>query len=224
MSRAGRLLRLVEALRGRSRPVRAANLASELGVSVRTIYRDAATLAGEGLPVDSIPGEGYLLGRQGWLAAPELTADEAAAVAVGLAWAECHGGLDMAPAAAAARRKLRDASAAIERALREQSLLIGPPGAPEAWPELRAAILGERRVDLDYRDGAGQPTRRRVWPLAVGIFDHCAMLGAWCELRRDFRHFRLDRIETLSVSDDRLPRPHRVLLAEWRQAHGMAGD
>lgn len=224
MSRAGRLLRLVEALRGRSRPVRAADLAVELGVSVRTIYRDAATLAAEGLPVTSIPGEGYLLGTQGLLGAPELTGDEAAAVVVGLAWAERHGGADMAPAAAAARRKLRDASAAIDRALREQSLLIGPAGASPPWPELRAAIRDERRVDLDYRDDAGRRTRRRVWPLVVGIFDDCAMLGAWCELRRDFRHFRLDRIERLRITDERLPRPHRVLLADWRQAEGIAGD
>lgn len=224
MSRAGRLLRLVEALRGRARPVRAADLAAELGVSVRTIYRDAATLAAEGLPIASIPGEGYLLGTQGLLAAPELTADEAAAVVAGLAWAERNGGADMAPAAVTARRKLRDAATAIDRALREQSLLIGPPGAAPPWPELRAAIRDERRVDLDYRDDAGQRTRRRVWPLVVGIFDDCAMLGAWCELRRDFRHFRLDRIEALSITDERLPRPHRVLLAEWRQAEGIAGD
>ena len=81
---------------------------------------------------------------------------------------------------------------------------------------IRGAIGSERKLRLSYRDRKGAATERVVWPVAIGFFDGAEVLAAWCELRDDFRHFRLDRIVGIDRLEDRPQIPHRILLAEWR--------
>jgi predicted DNA-binding transcriptional regulator YafY len=77
-------------------------------------------------------------------------------------------------------------------------------------------------VALDYVDARGEPTRRVIWPVAVGFLRDVRMVAAWCESRAAFRHFRVDRIAGLEIAAERLPRRRRALLAEWRKVEGMA--
>ena len=112
----------------------------------------------------------------------------------------------------------------------------GTPGAPgTVRPQLRgadhaairAAIRAERKLVLTYRDPGDRVTTRTVWPVALAYLDRVQLLVAWCELRTAFRHFRPDRIETVTPTAERYARPRRVLLAEWRAAEGSddaAGD
>ena len=48
-------------------------------------------------------------------------------------------------------------------------------------------------------DANGAATERRVWPLALAYWGARWTLGAWCELRGDFRNFGLERIQELQV-------------------------
>jgi predicted DNA-binding transcriptional regulator YafY len=59
------------------------------------------------------------------------------------------------------------------------------------------------KVHFHYRDGSGDETERTVWPLSLGYFGPVWLLAAWCELRADFRSFRLDRIQAFRVEPDR---------------------
>ena len=88
---------------------------------------------------------------------------------------------------------------------------------PAPWlPVLRRAIRDEHAMQLDYRDEAGTVTQRRIWPFAMAFFDHARLIAAWCELRQDFRHFRADRVVTLSSSGERYPERRHALIRRWR--------
>ena len=98
-----------------------------------------------------------------------------------------------------------------------------PPSAPDGvdLARLRQAIRAERKVWIAYSDEAGTRTERRIWPISLTFYDRTRLLAAWCELRQGFRHFRTDRVIALTETAERLPRPRRALMKEWRQIEGI---
>lgn len=225
MSRAARLLDLLQALRRRRRPVTAAVLAQELGVSQRTLYRDVATLIGRGAPIEGEAGLGYVM-RSGFFLPPlSFDEDELDAVMLGLRLIARRGDADLAHAAQDALAKiLAVLPPAEEDAMSASALLAGPPADDRPGiGAIRRALRAERKMSLSYRDGTGAATDRIVWPVALGFLRESDVLVAWCELRQDFRHFRLDRIVAAAPMEDRLPRRRVVLLAEWRAAERLSG-
>jgi predicted DNA-binding transcriptional regulator YafY len=129
----------------------------------------------------------------------------------------------------AAKRALDKIAAVLPAELRAtldaSGLLVGP-GEPiltddETVARLRLSIRNERKTELRYRDKYETATRRTIWPFALGYFDRVQVLVAWCELRQDFRHFRTDRIDELTVTDERYPRRRQALMKEWRTREGM---
>ena len=226
MSRAHRLLDLIQALRGYRRPVSGAVLAEALGISLRTLYRDIATLNAQGAHIDGEPGLGYVL-RPGFMLPPLMfSEEEIEAIVLGSRWVA-----DRADAAlsAAARSALAKIAAVLPPDLQTNvdtsSLLIGPGQATAAGdtelPAIRAAIRSGHKLRIDYLDGSGRRSRRTVWPFALGFFDRVRVVVAWCELRDGFRHFRTDRIRKVQVLDKRYPRRRQVLLREWRASEGI---
>ncbi len=95
-----------------------------------------------------------------------------------------------------------------------------PPAAADgvALVRLRAAMRAEHRIEIDYSDQASRVTTRYVWPIALTFGNHVRLLAAWCELREDFRTFRVDRIIALRETQERYPRRRRGLLLAWRQS------
>lgn len=226
MSRSARLLQLIEALRARRRPVTAAVLAAELGVTPRTIYRDVATLVGEGAPIEGEAGIGYVL-RPGFMMPPlMLPEEEVEALVLGLRLVGARGDV---PLARAGRQALARILAVLPANLRERAeeagLMAGPsPGTAEPAVDLamvRAALRSEQKLVIDYADHAERVTRRIVWPIALAYFEQVRLVVAWCELRQDFRSFRADRIRTLTATGERYPRRRRTLVHEWRQREGI---
>lgn len=226
MTRAQRLLALLQALRRRRMPVSGDKLAQELGISLRTLYRDIATLREQGARIDGEPGIGYVL-KPGFLLPPLMfTEEEIEALVLGGRWVAEHGDERLG---AAAREAVGKVAAVLpdqlRRALDGSGLLVAR--AREAGPAnphmaaVRAALREECKLVVDYRDEAGQTSRRTVWPVALGFFERIRMLAAWCELRQGFRHFRLDRIAALEATRERYPRPRRALLQEWRTSQGI---
>ena len=136
MARSERLLELIQVLRRHRWPVSGQTLADELGVSLRTIYRDVETLNGLGASIEGEAGIGFVL----------------------------------------------------------------RPG---------------------FADRKGERTRRTVWPIALGYFEHVRVLAAWCELREDFRNFRTDRILALQQTETRYPRRRRALMKAWQEIEGI---
>lgn len=203
MRRADRLFAIIQALRG-GRVHRAEDIAATLEVSVRTIYRDLADLQSNGVPIDGERGVGYLL-RDGYFLPPlALDAAEWDALRWGIAYVEAHGDAALAAAARVLCAKL----AAVGRQPDRASLAIyarpTPPDLRERIAPLRTAIIAQRLVVLAYTDEAGRETERRVRPLELQHWGGASWtLTAWCELRDDFRVFRLDRIARVLLTDDR---------------------
>jgi predicted DNA-binding transcriptional regulator YafY len=221
VSRADRLLRLVQVLRRHRQPVSARELADELEISIRSVYRDVQTLRAEGATIDGEPGLGYVL-RPGFLLPPLMfTDEELEALLLGLRLTAEHADQALAHAAAEVVAKLR---AVLPKDLRvlldETALLAGPALArpPETieLAELRRAIREQRKARIVYASEPGKPTTRVIWPLGLGFFQRARLLVAWCEARADFRTFRTDRITDWETLEARLPRSRVALLREWR--------
>ena len=226
MARAQRLLELIQVLRRHRHPVSGQTLSDELGVSLRTVYRDIQTLIGQGAAIDGEAGVGYVL-RPGFVLPPLMFSDEEIeALVLGARWVAQRTDEPMARAAANAIAKI---AAVLPGDLRDNiadsGLLAGPSAERDDEPidlaPIRQAIRTECKLVLHYKDRKGDGSRRTVWPIALGFFDKARVLAAWCELRRDYRLFRTDRIVRLRVTDKRYPRRRRVLMREWREIEGI---
>lgn len=209
MRRADRLFEIVHYLRGR-RLTTAAQLAQWLEVSERTIYRDIADLSASGVPIDGEAGVGYRLHPKFELPPLMFTLNEIDALVMGARFVESWGGPQLATAARAALAKIAAALPEDRRSAVQESRLFAPgffidPTWGERLELLRKAIGNGRYVEFDYRDGAGQPSHRKARPFGVFFWGGTWTLGAWCELRKDFRNFRLDRFITLSASQEAFP-------------------
>ncbi|MFA6265706.1 MAG: YafY family protein [Pseudolabrys sp.] len=225
MSRAVRLLDLVQLLRRRRHPVSGQELAGELGISLRTLYRDIASLQSQGAPIEGEPGVGYVL-RPGFTLPPLMfSEDEVEALMLGSHWVAENGDPRLAQAAMDVMAKVAAVSPPERRAQFDSpGLLIVPRNAGEigALAPVRDAIRRERKLDIDYSDGGKAATRRTIWPFAVGFFEQARIVAAWCELRQDYRHFRIDRITTITETGTRYPRRRVTLMKEWQQQMGIA--
>ncbi len=225
MSRTARLFRLMDALRARRLPVTAAQLAAQLSVSVRTVYRDIQTLTELGARIDGDAGVGYVL-RAGFFLPPLMFGeDEIEALVLGARWVQGQGDAELARAAEAVLAKIATASPRDLRDRMADSGLFAPrvvTPAPDAQSlaAIRSAMRRERKLHIGYTDAAGTDTQRVIWPVALGYFEGARVVAAWCELRGDFRHFRLDRIVALQVMEALFPRPRRELLKRWGEHIG----
>src|SRR4051794_1652291 len=176
MSRAQRLLDLIQILRRHRRPVSGAVLAEELGVSLRTLYRDIDTLKAEGAHIDGEAGVGYVL-RPGFMLPPLMfSEEEIEALVLGSRWVHQRADRELANAAANVLAKI---GAVLPKDLREaldDSGMLIAPGEPIAagdaqLPKIRQAIRTERKIGISYRDKDGVPSKRTIWPFAVGFFE-----------------------------------------------------
>jgi predicted DNA-binding transcriptional regulator YafY len=196
--RADRLFQIVQHLRMRQTRTTARELARKLEVSERTIYRDMQDLGRSGVPIEGEAGVGYIL--RGFDVPPLMfTKEEIEALVVGARMVEAWTTEQLS---AAARQALQKIEAALPERLRAEldkpqiyaMDLRTRPDVRAALDAIRAAIGESRRVEFDYQKEDGEASRRLVQPLGLYFWGNVWTLGAWCELRNDFRNFRLDRM------------------------------
>jgi predicted DNA-binding transcriptional regulator YafY len=221
MSRAARLLDLVQLLRQHRAPVSGQTLADQLGISIRTFYRDVATLQAQGADIMGEAGLGYVL-RPGFMLPPLMfSVDEIEALVLGSRWVAVRGDERLGAAASAALSKIAAVLPADLRTEVDAGSLLVAAGEPQVTTVdvglVRKAIRSEQKIAISYRDADGSETRRVVWPFAIGFFEKSRVIASWCELRQDYRHFRVDRISALSALEQRYPRRRAVMLKEWRE-------
>lgn len=226
VARSERLLALLQTLRRYRQPVTGVKLAAEMGISLRTLYRDIASLQAQGAMIEGEAGLGYVL-RPGYMLPPMMfSQEEIEALVLGTRWVSKIADPCLAKGAVDALVKI---AAVLPPDLKENldnsTLLVPQPHRQEERVDialLREAIRSERILDLSYEDDKGVLTHRPVWPFALGYFDNVRVLAAWCELRQDFRHFRTDRMILARVTDRRYPRRRPVLLKDWRKIQNIS--
>ena len=207
MRPADRLFQIVQLIRGR-RLTTAAFLAARLEVTVRTVYRDVAQLQRQGVPIEGEAGVGYRLGPGFQL--PPLMFSQAEAKALVAAARLAQTWLDPALAreTEVALGKILSVLPADVRAAAEAMALFAPatrmdPGPGQTLQTLREAVQSRHKLRLDYRDLGESLSQRVVRPLGCFYWGKVWTLSAWCELRQDFRGFRIDRIEAVQTLETR---------------------
>lgn len=227
MSRTQRLFDLIQILRRHRYPVKGKQLADELDVSLRTLYRDIATLQAQGASIEGEPGLGYVL-RPGFMLPPLMfSEEEIEALVLGSRWVARRADKKLRFAATNVLAKI---SAVLPEDLLHQlefsGLLIGPvktaiENDDEKEALIRHAIRREYKLQMSYIDVKGDESQRLIWPLALGFFEEVHVVVAWCELRLDFRHFRTDRITALTQLETRYPQRRQTLLKKWREINNI---
>jgi predicted DNA-binding transcriptional regulator YafY len=220
MDKTERLFSVMDALRRHRRPVTAAAMAEEQGVSVRTLYRDIQTLIGLGAPIDGEAGIGYML-RPGFFLPPLMfTADELEALVLGARWVQ---GRPDEGLASAARNALAKIATASPEDLRDRINNTGLWAASAAWNQeqepllsvVRESMRTEKALHISYADESGKLTERPIWPVTLAYYEEKQIIGAWCTMRQDFRNFRVDRVQTATPGEERFGRRRVVLMQEW---------
>jgi predicted DNA-binding transcriptional regulator YafY len=225
MRRADRLMQIVQILRRRANATTARALADELEVVPRTIYRDIADLQANGVPIDGEAGVGYVL-RHGYDLPPLMfTETEVDAIVIGARMVIARGDAQLVKAALDVLAKLSDVLPEKLATQMQRSMLYAPnqirveAQEGEVMPVIRQAIRANRKLILSYRDEKAAETQRVIWPLAVAYFPQATVIAAWCELRRDYRAFRSDRVQHCAVTDERFDPKGGALLAEFMEGH-----
>jgi predicted DNA-binding transcriptional regulator YafY len=220
MRRADRLFDIIQDLRTARQPRTAAALAAKLEVTVRTIYRDIATLQARRIPIEGEPGVGYVLRRGFDLPPLMFTTEEIEAIAVGTRLVNRIRDPMLQRAAESVLSKL-----AVALPDSTGSYLVSPrfyvsegsaqrPTAVDL-AGVRNAIRSSRKMHISYVDGHDSRTRRIIWPIAMAYYVDVTLIGAWCELRSDYRNFRVERIAASKVLNEHFSPDRGRLLTEW---------
>ena len=220
MRRSDRLFDIIQRLRTASKPTTAATLAEELEVTPRTVYRDIATLQARRVPIEGAAGVGYML-RKGFDLPPLMfTIDEVEAIAVGARLVRRLKDPKLQEAADAVLAKV---TVVVPERMRQHiadtPVYVSPGMAAEAegadLAEVRAAIRDSRKLYIAYADEQGRRTNRVIWPIAMAYYVDVTLVGAWCELRADYRNFRVERIQSSRVLDEHFDQHGGRLFREW---------
>lgn len=218
---------MLQSLRRYRLPVSGRKLAQEMGISIRTLYRDIASLQARGAMIEGEPGVGYVL-RPGFMLPPLMFSNvEIEALVLGSRWVSKRADKQLAAAASHALAKI---AAILPDGLRNEldtnALFVGPRDTTTLEDIdlglVRTAIRTEHKVAITYSDQNGVESSRTIWPFAIGFFESSRVLVSWCELRSNFRHFRTDRIIAVTWLDLRFPRSKQALIKEWRKTQGAS--
>jgi predicted DNA-binding transcriptional regulator YafY len=213
--RADRLFQIVQHLRLRRTRTTARELARKLAVSERTIYRDVQDLGRSGVPIEGEAGVGYIL--RGFDIPPLMfTREEIEALVVGARMVETWTTPQLAAAARQAIEKIQIAlperlKAELNRPRIYAVDLRAEPDERSSLDAIRQAIAQSHRIEFDYRTEVGKASRRPVQPLGLFFWGNVWTLAAWCELRNDFRHFRVDRMCRIDHGEPFALQPGRTL-------------
>ncbi|MEA0737819.1 YafY family protein [Xanthomonas campestris pv. campestris] len=220
MSRSQRLFDLLQVLRRHRGTVSGRTLAQELGVSLRTIRRDIATLQATGADIEGEAGVGYIL-RPGFVLPPlALTEEELRALVTGAQWVSRQSDEAMTQAVQNALAKLDGVIPQEMRpALDDSALYISRGHQPESIVDLgkiRKALHAQRKLRIGYTSTAGVVSERTIWPIMLGLVDARWKIAAWCEACGDFRIFRAEAIGTIDYLQEQYQCNRRQLVKQWR--------
>ncbi len=207
MRRADRLFSIVQILRNRSLTT-AKYLAEILEISERTVYRDISDLLCSGVPVMGEAGVGYRLDKSYNLPPLMFTKEEIEALVLGAGIVRSWADRNLARAADQAISKIETVLPPVLKNRINNTPLFAVNFAPDQklsdrLVQLREAVNSMQKIKLIYISAKEEKTKRTVRPLCLTFFAPIWMLTAWCELRKAFRNFRLDRIDNIAVCDIR---------------------
>jgi predicted DNA-binding transcriptional regulator YafY len=229
--RTDRLFDIIQTLRVATNPMTAATIAEKLEVTVRTVYRDIAALQASRVPIEGAAGIGYVLRRGFDLPPLMFTVDEIDAIALGARLVRRLRDPGLQDAADSVLAKITTILPDGLRAGVTSARFFVSDGHAETpqgidLSDVRYAIRETRKLRITYADAGGQRTNRTIWPIAMAYYVDATLIGAWCELREDYRHFRVERIVTSTVLEETFSTDGGKLVQGWfaqREAEEATG-
>ena len=220
MNRSARLLNLLQILRGYRYPVSGERLAERLGVSIRTLYRDIATLQEQGAEITGEAGIGYVLKPSFFLPPLMFSLNEIHSLLLGVQWVSQYGDAPLSKAAVDALNKIFDVLPAnIKNNINAYSLRVGPPASAamgnEDLSELREAISKQQKLYITYQSQEGNRRKSTAWPFTIGYFTDKRILVIWSERENKYCHIPTNEIISIKVLDEQYLTPRETLFREW---------
>lgn len=222
MRRADRLIKITHFLRQRRRAVTAKQIADAFDICTRTVYRDIQCLMDSNVPIKGEAGVGYLIDKQYYLPPITFDADELEAIGLGISMVRQWTDNKFADKAESAFEKIQAVLPSSLQGELQQITTYAIPTRPLvpwtiSFSELRECIRTRRKIRIVYTDESKQNTTRTLRPLALFFFSPVWLLACWCEKRDDFRNFRLDRISSLTLSEETFDDEHDKNLAAYME-------
>lgn len=192
-----------------------------MSVSIRTLYRDIATLQAQGAEIMGEPGIGYIL-RPGFFLPPLMfTQLEIEALMLGTLWVSQFGDAPLSKAADNVLAKIAAVLPAnMRNGMQTYSLRVGPPMqknlSEEDLSKLREAIRQQRKIQIIYQASGKQRRQKVVWPFTIGYFSNGRILVGWCAEKGQFHHFKTSKIISIEILKDRYNRSQESLFKEWQ--------
>lgn len=222
MRKADRLFQIIQILRRSNRPVTSSQLADELEVGRRTVYRDIADLIAHRVPIEGEAGFGYVLDPRYEMPPLMLTPEEIEAVVLGVQMVSRLNDAAIRNAASDVMAKITSiVPPDLLPYIADPAVSIKPGGVTEDFifdtRPLRQAIREGRKLHLDYRSARGEVTSRIVWPVLLGYDDTHGLLIAWCQTKQAFRHFRTDGLIKVKILEESIGVSRSKLRKQWRQ-------
>lgn len=207
MRRADRLMKLVHYLRRMRRAVTAKRIAEDFGICQRTVYRDIHDLMNSGVPIHGEAGVGYVIDKKYHLPPVMFDPDELEAIALGIGMVRNWTDEKFAEKANSAYEKIQ---AALPENLLIELQQLATYSAPSlskipwqvSFSDVRECIRQKQKIKFTYTDLKEQTSKRKIRPLSLIFFGPVWLLTGWCEKRKDFRNFRLDRIKEMDVTSE----------------------
>lgn len=224
MRRADRLFEIIQVLRRAEKPVTAHDLAEQLEVTERTIYRDMAALQGRQVPIEGAAGVGYIM-RPGYDLPPLMfTLEEIEAISVGLSMLDRTADCGLRGAASSVIGKIQSVLPLnLEGSLRNSKSRVTnwpvPVVRTSILKKLRDCIRRAKSAKIAYIGSEGQASTRSIKPLALVYHADVIVVAAWCDMREDFRHFRADRIAKYQETETCFAPERDALFAAWEAAN-----
>ncbi|MBU2894519.1 YafY family transcriptional regulator [Colwellia sp. D2M02] len=221
MRKAERLFQILTLLRSRRNYVTAQQLAHTLAVSERTIYRDIQALSLSGIPIEAETGVGYKLKNTFSLPPLMFDENEVEALLLGVRMVESWSNNKMATAASSALAKIHAVlpEKLHQSAVQQPEWVIVPKFSPQQTEQfsekISTAIKNFKITTLDYSDVHGSQSKRNIWPLGLIYWGKTWTIVAWCTKRNDYRLFRLDRINSLTVTDSQFTTTDNINLQHY---------
>ena len=228
MRRADRLFQIIQILQRSRRVTTAQDIAEELEVSARTIYRDIRDLMMNRVPIRGEAGSGYIL-EQGYDLPPLMfNEEEIDAIMLGVHWVHANGDPDIRRASRDVFRKIEAVIPKERRDLLQSARHIVPEPVDStvitiSMPQIREAIRKRLKIRAEYVSLSGDRSTRVLCPLLVVFFQNIQLLVAWCELRKDYRNFRMDCFEQIETLTDTFSRQNFENLQAYLKAQRESG-
>ncbi|MGH1541354.1 MAG: helix-turn-helix transcriptional regulator [Arenicella sp.] len=224
MRKSDRLFQLTNILRSHQ-PITAKQLSEKLSVSQRTIYRYIDDLSVAGIPVYGEVGVGYRLSEGFELPPIQLTRLEMEALVIGVNLVTVSTGDKLSKASRSLLNKIEAAlpnRAMVNSKSSEYAVRVPDDyqieSTRQTWEVLHQAIEKKHSVRVVYTSLSGSTSERNILPLGLFYWGGKWTLGGWCYLRKDYRSFRVDRIDTAEKSAIALLADASVSLENYIQA------